>query len=297
MADVKHTLRRTVKGLLSEQTRRRIRDCLTEMELQWAFISAIGVIGTTRIYAVERCSTPPKDGVYERYAVRPRGIKQKVWLRAGSSDASTLKQIFVNREYEPIVLDDPRLIIDCGANVGYSAVYFLNRFPRARVVAVEPDPANMSLCGTNLEPYSDRVVLVPGAVWSQTTNLVLQRGSYRDGREWTSQVRTAMPGEQGTIRAFDISGLIELGGGGLVDLLKIDIERSEIELFSRSCETWLSRVKNLCIELHDRECIRLFMNAMEGYDFELSRSGELHLCQNIRRKRSLELPSISSSGN
>jgi hypothetical protein len=107
-------------------------------------------------------------------------------------------------------------------------------------------------------------------------------------------VREARTDEQASIPAFDISALIALGGGGPVDLLKIDIERSEIELFTRSCDTWLPQIRNLCIELHDRECIRAFMSAMQKYDFELRRSGELHICQSIR----LRIPqAYSNFGN
>jgi FkbM family methyltransferase len=39
-------------------------------------------------------------------------------------------------------LDSTAFIIDGGANIGIASLYFLNQYPTARLVAVEPSPAN-----------------------------------------------------------------------------------------------------------------------------------------------------------
>src|ERR1700722_12590442 len=45
--------------------------------------------------------------------------------------------------YDGMVADGRTpLILDCGANIGLSAVYFALEFPAARIVAVEPQPEN-----------------------------------------------------------------------------------------------------------------------------------------------------------
>jgi FkbM family methyltransferase len=59
----------------------------------------------------------------------------------------------------------PAWIFDLGANIGDSAVWFLARFPGARVLSIEPEPGNYELARRNLEPYGDRVILLHGAVW------------------------------------------------------------------------------------------------------------------------------------
>jgi hypothetical protein len=68
-----------------------------------------------------------------------------------------------------------RLIIDCGANVGYSSAYFLSRFPYCQVIAVEADPDNFVILRRNLDRYEDRVRLIHVGVWSQKVGLVLSR--------------------------------------------------------------------------------------------------------------------------
>lgn len=45
--------------------------------------------------------------------------------------------------------DDP-LVLDVGANIGLASLHFLTRYPRGRVVAIEPNPAAVALLSENL---------------------------------------------------------------------------------------------------------------------------------------------------
>jgi FkbM family methyltransferase len=205
-------------------------------------------------------------------------------MRTGTSDREVLGQIFIQREYEPLELSQPRMILDLGANVGYSSAYFLSKYPTANVLAVEPDPGNYAVCCRNLAPFGQRAKVIQGAAWVERTRLVLERGSYRDGREWTTQVRLAK-GEvtpSASIDGYDMRTLIDLCGAAEIDLLKIDIEESELQLFSRNTESWLPRIRNLCIELHGPECEAIFFRALADYSYDLSRTGELTVCSDLR---------------
>jgi hypothetical protein len=53
-------------------------------------------------------------------------------------------------------------------------------------------------------------------------------------------------------------------------LLKIDVERAKLELFTSGYVPWLSRTRNLAIELHDPDCEQVFLRAMAGYDYASS---------------------------
>jgi FkbM family methyltransferase len=216
--------------------------------------------------------------------IKVPGYDLRVYARTGTSDCAVLEQIFFEREYKPLEnLGDVRAIIDCGANVGYSSLYFLNRYPRARVVAVEPDPDNAAMWQRNLARYGNRAQLIVSGVWSHAGRLALVRGEYGDGRAWATQVREVAAGEPDAADSFaatDIPSLLSLAGG-FADILKVDIERSEAVVFQGAPE-WLPSVRNIAIELHDAECEQVFFAAMREYDFELVRSGELTICKNIR---------------
>jgi len=85
------------------------------------------------------------------------------WKPAFTNDAA----LFGFREYRCLKeVHDASLIVDCGANVGYSTVYFLTRYPRAKVIAVDPDPDNYALLEANVAPYGARCRPIRSAVWS-----------------------------------------------------------------------------------------------------------------------------------
>jgi len=209
-----------------------------------------------------------------KYAAHP------LRCRANTSDIGVFRQVFAQREYR--CLDDLRtagLILDCGANVGYSSAYFLSRFPQATVICVEPDPANFAELEANLAPYPGRWRGIRAAVWSRPTGLVLAETNSGAGWEWARQVRPARAGETPTIRATDISTLLDESGFQHISLLKVDVEGAEEVLFASNYERWLGRVENLVIELHGPESIAVFKAAIAAEKFTVSRCDELTVCR------------------
>jgi FkbM family methyltransferase len=214
------------------------------------------------------------------------GIQYPVGVRVGTSDYVILQQIFAEHEYAPLLkLRELSLILDGGANVGYASIWFLNHFPSARVIAVEPDPANYQICRQNLAPYGQRVSVLNTALWSHPTGLVRCRTGLT--MEAAAMVRKAAGGEKPDLMAVDIPSLIEMSREPVVDLLKLDIEGAESEVFRAGTQGWLRQVKNVVIEIHGPECEGIFSAAMQSFDFECVKSGELTICLNITEKQAL----------
>jgi FkbM family methyltransferase len=212
--------------------------------------------------------------LYTRYAKYP------LQCRANTSDAKVFSQIFAGREYRCLdEVRDASLIIDCGANVGYSAAYFLTRYPRAEVIAVEPDPENFATMQANVAAYGPRCRTVCSGIWSHRAGLVLSDEQLGDGLEWARTVRPAAPGQVATMQAVDIGGLLAESGHERISILKIDIEGSEAAVFSSNYEEWLDRVDNLVIELHGPRCKAIFADAIKGAGFVTSQCDELTVCK------------------
>jgi FkbM family methyltransferase len=204
--------------------------------------------------------------------------------RGNTSDLSVFSGVFVRRAYANLACGaSPGLIIDCGANVGYSSAYFLSRFPVSRVVAVEPDPTNFALLQENLAPYGDAVRAINSAVWSHPAGLVIEEAPYRDGRQWSRQVRECRPGEPATMIGVDVGTLLADSGYARISILKMDVEGAEAVVFARNYEDWIERVDVLAIELHDDSCFgdstTIFRRAMDRRGFTYRRRGELTLCR------------------
>lgn len=237
----------------------------------------------TSAWAASEARTAFGLGDSPTLTIKPRQAQHPVVARLrGSSDMSVFSQIFAWDEYACLrSVSSPRWILDLGANVGYSGAYFLSCFPTASVIAVEPDVDNCKLCHRNLAPYGKRAKVVPGAAWSTRSRLVLSRGTFGDGREWATQV-SAGADREASVEGYDIPSLLEMTGGERIDILKIDIERSELDLFGSRSSSWLRAIGNICIELHGADCERVFFDALRGFDYALQRSGELTVCLDLR---------------
>src|SRR5271157_5580768 len=130
-------------------------------------LQGVGLPGTFQLVRRRIAAAFGEDG-RKIYEVRARGYPYPMKIRGGNgSDGFAFYQILAMKDFD--ILNDlgsPRLMIDAGANIGMSSIYFLDRYPSLKVVAIEPDPETFEICRMNLAPYSDRVVLIKGAVWS-----------------------------------------------------------------------------------------------------------------------------------
>lgn len=99
-------------------------------------------------------------------------------------------------------------------------------------------------------------------------------GGYRDRRDWATQVRECQGEDKPDVYSTDIYSLLQESGFEYIDILKINIERAEAVIFSQNYERWLNRVKNIYIELHDKECVEIFFRALSRYEYEITKPCE-----------------------
>lgn len=222
-----------------------------------------------------------------------KGFHGELRFRPGTSDKEVIEQVFLTDEFSWLRrLDGVSTIVDCGANIGATAFLLLNAFPHARLVAVEPDPCNYEILSHNLEQFGGRATALRAAVWSTDTTLRLVRGEFLDGREWTYQAKEHPDSSLEAVEAKSLPTLLEELGVERIDLLKVDIEGGELDLFSNGPQAWLPRITNVSIELHGDACSNAFFGAMSRYDFELLRRGELTVCLGIAEPGARESASL-----
>lgn len=202
-------------------------------------------------------------------------LKHPVHLRyiQSLSDHIMFEQIFRTRGYDIELPFAPTTIFDIGSNVGLAAVYFANRFPQARIIGVEPERANVQQALLNTKPYP-QIEILHGAIWPREETLhLLDKGL----GEASFMVTTDKLAGSYELAAYTIAGLMQRAGVELADLVKIDIEGAELELFSENVDTWLPRTKVLLVETHDRYrpgTSRAVFEAINRYDFDLEVKGE-----------------------
>ena len=220
------------------------------------------------------------DGQGAVQTVRARGVSVPIHYRPGTSDANVLVQVFQYRQYANMLgRQDVRYIIDCGANIGAASLFLLDRYPEAELIAVEPDAGNMAICRKNLAAFGSRVRFVEAGIWSSDVGLMVERGTHGDGQEWSFQVRACRHGEKAEARGVSIGSLVREHAFPRIDLLKMDIERSELEVFEHGNLAWLRQTQLLAIELHDRECRVAYRRAVANIPHRERDRGEVTVAE------------------
>lgn len=201
------------------------------------------------------------------------GLSTPITLSNYGPDVTTLFQIFYAGEYDFDTKEPPRFIIDCGANIGLSAVFFANKYPDAKLVAIEPDKANFKFLLLNTKKYPN-ITCLQKAVWPQKRNLTMVDA----GRgNWGMQTINATQDSGDKIEAITIDEIMHQFEINMIDLIKIDIEGAEKELFTYNYKNWLSKTNVIAIELHDfldPTISSVFYKAIEPYRFRRYQLGE-----------------------
>jgi FkbM family methyltransferase len=213
-----------------------------------------------------------------------KDVDHPLHLREGRSDPYFFGQIFIDQEFAPIRALNVATVVDLGANAGLASVWLLNVFPRARVVAIEANPVNYPSLEANLRPYGDRAIVMKAGVWWRQAPLALVPG--RD--EGDASVREADTGDSPStvIDGWDIPALMAHTGFPSIDLLKMDVEGTEVELFLNHAERWLPHVRNLSVELHGPASRAALERALASYTFRQQMCGELTFCFDLHPRPS-----------
>lgn len=194
-------------------------------------------------------------------------IGRKVFIRHGTSDIMCLQNVFLDREYDTPFPVDPKVIIDGGANIGLTTLYFRQKFPEAKVIAIEPESSNFRMLRKNCAGLTN-VYLLNAALWPTERSLVIRDST---AEKWAfSVIEDSDPSNAESVKAVTIPDLMRKFNLKFVDVLKLDIEGAERELFNEGTESWLGAVGQIIIELHDRfnsGCAFSFYSKITHYPF------------------------------
>lgn len=205
------------------------------------------------------------------------GVAAPVYVRVPSTDLRVFEQVVLRKEYLLPARREPAFIVDAGANIGLTSVLLAKQFPNARILALEPEKNNYELMAKNVAPYPN-ITPVRGALWSEATELNVVDPGYGN---WGFQVEAHSNGASSgasdqMVHAFTVETILRDFGVEKIDILKIDIEGSELEIFQGSGR-WIDKVDSLVVELHEflrTGCNRAFYNATNGFEHEWQQ-GEL----------------------
>jgi len=175
------------------------------------------------------------------------GVPHPLHLRLRTTDVELCRQILLEGLYDCDFPKSPRFIVDAGANIGLAAIFYAIRYPQATIVAIEPEPSNYEMLKQNVALYPN-IAPLHAAVWKANQQLrIVDLGTGHTGFQTATsaqdQCASAVDGItlDKVMADFDISQ---------IDLLKVDIEGAEKELFEHSI-SWIGAVESIAVEFHD----------------------------------------------
>lgn len=163
-----------------------------------------------------------------------------VTFRKGEEVLHAYREIYRDGIYTFPSSSATPLILDCGAHIGMSVIFFKQLFPSSKVIAFEPDQENFGLLQENASQFKD-ITLVQKAVWIHNDGVSFEQTgdmSSHINEQVTAAVKTP------SARLYDYLDQP-------VDMLKMDIEGAEIDVLL-DCKDRLHNVKNMFVEFHGR---------------------------------------------
>jgi FkbM family methyltransferase len=203
----------------------------------------------------------------------PTGLKDVTLFN--SHDAITLHEIFCREDYE---CPSPQVVVDIGANIGISALYFLTRSRTTHCELYEPDPNNLAKLLKNLKGYEDRFTVHEVAVADRQGVLAFTReptGRYgtleTDSWLWDSPMT-----ERIKVHVEHVNTVLDraVARHGMIDLLKVDTEGSELATLQAIDPSLHSHIRHIVIEWPDNRA------KLEG--FQATRSCNTIMFRNTR---------------
>lgn len=201
-------------------------------------------------------------------------------------------EIFTDRTYfrHGVTLAPNACVVDVGANIGMFALYVHRHFPGTRIIAFEPVPEVFEVLSANVELHQVDAKLhacaLGGATGEATftfyPNNSVMSGMYADDTDDRATTRTFLGNKNPTLfedaaatpaigrhvdamftrlfkaRTFQcpvrtLSDVLAEAQVDRVDLLKIDVEKAELEVIRGIADSDWARIRQVVIEVHDRD--------------------------------------------
>lgn len=218
----------------------------------------------TYAYKLPRALLPVSLEIGFRFRA-PIGDVRLVVRNNHGADSFILGEVFEHEYYSLPLTAPPATVLDLGANVGFSAIYFSRSFPSAELACVEPVPSNLECLRTNLER---------NGVHSQIFDAA---ADVADGQAWIELARedyghkiaSAFSGgnlERIQVMAISLPTLMRKLSWERVGLLKMDIEGHEAKLLTENNE-WLHFVDAICVECHEEMSESVLFHVAKQFDF------------------------------
>jgi len=209
-------------------------------------------------------------------SIKLKGIKYPISIRKGTNDVNTIIQNLIRGEYGNFKYNiNPKHIIDAGGYIGDVSIYYLNRFHNCNIIILEPNEDNYNLAKINLEQYSKRVKLIKAALWSKSEKLSVSGENSASFVSRSNGIKN-----KSVTESINLNTLLDEYEIDILDILKIDVEGAESEIFSADSLHWIDITKLIIIEFHSKMSRESITKKLIDNNFEIYNYRSLYYCYN-----------------
>lgn len=206
----------------------------------------------------------------EEISVHPRSLSAPLVVRLGTQDTGAVIDNAIRQEYGQLPNSvQPKIIVDAGAYIGDTSAYLLSKYPEAKVIALEPNRESLVLAERNLQAYGARVTIEAAALWSTDGETTF--GGEQMGSQAARNGSVVVP-------TISIPTLMLKHRLPRIDLLKVDIEGAEVEVFCNGAEGWLRKTGAVIVETHGLDCEQAVLPILSSAGFHIHRYRNLWYC-------------------
>jgi FkbM family methyltransferase len=242
-------------------------------------VSAVGFRNLVKILARSRSVSFTANMVRQpgtSCLARMRWSGQEIFYRTSSTDPFVIYQVLLKRGkkaeyYVPRGLK-PKIILDIGSNIGASIIYFRRRFPDAKIFGFEPHPDTFRILQSNVANLAGVTIFNYGlgaadrqvAVRADQVNF----GAFSTHADFKDRGQPAAAVEC-EIRRLD--EVLRQLGIAQVDLIKIDCEGAEADVFSTLSDEMLNRCQWIVGEFHDNTAFDVMARLAPHFQLDLKK--------------------------
>jgi FkbM family methyltransferase len=227
------------------------------------YLRSFGLLHGIRLFLQVGLHRPSGQAAKHR-KLRVPGFEAPIILRDTIADHAAFWQCLVKQQYDFSIFPqasniaqqyqrlleqgETPLIIDCGGNIGLTTLWLSARFPRARIVTLEPDDDNFALVQANNAHLGERHLPLNGGIWNRSAGLRIINPESGAAAYRVEEV--SLNSEEAQIRAYTVDEVCELTGSDEALYVKIDIEGAQAALFESNTD-WVTRTWLISVELDD----------------------------------------------
>ena len=172
---------------------------------------------------------------------------KKLLIRENTTDSEVFDYVFIEKYHRPsFEIAKKPIILDLGANVGFSAIDLKKRYPQSKIFCYEMDEGNYKSLILNTNKCKN-IYSYNKAVWIKNEIVNYDNSSPNDSYHIDNSNKLSK-----SVIGITIESIFNENQLQFVDFIKMDIEGAEIDIF-KSDLNWLKKIKSIKVEVHNKE--------------------------------------------